>query len=136
MRAFQLPTTIFFLIVLGSFIYPGSNSQKKILTGKKLYENNCRSCHKLFDAFVGEPLYGTLERIPDKQWLYKYINGSAMMVTTDPYAACLSKKYNGTLMTMFRLTNEQIDAIYLYTYSEAKKRKDIWNNKKYFEPCK
>jgi len=136
MRIFLVPITIFLFIVLGSFIYPGSNSQKKILTGKKLYESNCRSCHKLFDAFVGEPLYGTLERIPNKQWLYNYISNSARMVYTDPYAACLSKKYNGTQMTMFRLTNAQIDAIYLYAYSEAKKRKDVWHNKKYFEPCK
>lgn len=109
MRLLFIPIIIFVCLVLGSFSYPACHLPDKILTGKKLYENNCRSCHKLFEPFVGEPLCGTLERIPNKLWLYKYIDSSVWMVNTDPYAKCLNKKYNGVLMTIkniFSLVND------------------------------
>ena len=87
--------TVFFIV---SFA-PKETVNQQVAIGKKLYETNCRSCHKLFDEFVGTPLYGTLERIPNKAWLYKYIRHSAELINKDAYAKCLTEKYHSLMQT-------------------------------------
>ncbi|MEP7255523.1 MAG: cytochrome c [Ferruginibacter sp.] len=134
MRLFIIPVISVFLVLITGFSISTPHFKSEIHPGEKLYKANCRSCHKLFDGFIASPLYGAIERAPNRQWLYKYIRNSAAMLGTDSYAKCLQKKY-GLAMTMFRLSDEEIDAIYAYAYSEAKKRKDVWGNKKYFISC-
>jgi hypothetical protein len=80
-------------------------------------------------------MYGTLERIPNKDWLYKFIKNPAMIVSTDAYAKCLKVKYK-SLMTGFLVSDKEIDAIYDYVYTEAKKNKEVWKNPKFFIRCK
>ena len=112
-----------------------NSGQGKTLDGKSLYEKKCRSCHKLFTESVGSPMYGMLERAPDKHWIYAYIQNPAQMEATDSIAACLKKQYV-IMMPAFPMSNQEIDSIYAYVYSEAKKRKDIQGNKKFFVRCK
>ena len=137
MRLFFISVAIIILaaliILLVKFKYKGESQE--IIAGKKIYERSCKSCHSLFVNAVGTPMYGALERIPNKKWLYDFIKNPSMMVVADTYAACLKRKY-GIEMTGFFLTPKEIDAVYEYVYSEAKKRKDVWKNPKFFIPCK
>lgn len=137
MRLFFISIAVIILAALIILLVKLKDTGKSqdIIAGKKIYESSCKSCHSLFVGATGTPMYGALERIPNKKWLYDFMKNPPMMAVTDPYAACLKRKY-GTEMTGFFLTAKEIDAVYEYVYSEAKKRKDIWLNPKFFIRCK
>jgi mono/diheme cytochrome c family protein len=111
-------------------------NQDEIIVGKKIYEKNCKKCHSLFEEVVATPMYGTLERIPDRDWLYKFIKNPTPMYAEDAYSICLKKEYGTEMPGYPSLTDKEIDAVYKYVYAEAEKNKDMWNNKKFFVPCK
>lgn len=98
--------------------------QDDIISGKEVYEKKCKNCHLLFEEASATPMYGTLERIPDKEWLYKFIKNPSPMYATDAYSICLKKEYGVEMPAYPSLTNKEIDAIYKYVYEEAEKRKE------------
>lgn len=93
-----------------------------ILTGERLFKNNCASCHKVFNLFTGPAMGGTIERMPNKQWLYDFIASPAKMIAKkDPYALQLYNKWKPTVMTAFpQLGKEGVDAIYAYVENEVR----------------
>ena len=132
---FIVPITL--AIIVPVFWKPADGKiQDEITLGKQIYEKNCKKCHPLFEEAAGTPMYGTLERIPDKAWLYRFIKDPLPMYIGDAYAICLKKEYGSEMPGYPSLTDKEIDAVYKYVYAEAEKRKDIWNNKKFFIPCK
>jgi hypothetical protein len=136
----KLSTLKFRILALSSLAimsiagWSNNNKAEDIVLGKKLY-CNCSPCHFLFKEGIAAPMYGALERAPGKKWIYDYISNPSRMPATDSIAKCLKEKY-GSLMTVFELTNQEIDAIYSYVYDTAKKRKDVWGNKSFFTRCK
>src|SRR5688572_31551974 len=114
-------------------IFQGDGS-REIAAGKKLYEAQCKNCHPLFDSLTGPPMYGAFERAPGKDWVYRFIKNPFEMMGNDSLADCLQNKYN-VMMPAFSLSEKEINAIYSYVYAEAKKKKDVWQNKQYFIPC-
>ncbi|RYD70399.1 MAG: cytochrome c, partial [Sphingobacteriales bacterium] len=69
---------------------------KNISLGKYLYRSNCASCHKIFSLYTAGPMAGTSDRIPNREWLYKFIHNPAKMIATDPYAHKLYQQYQPT----------------------------------------
>lgn len=128
-----LAVIVVFLLLLTPW-----RKQNKTLArnGKELYESKCKSCHSLFKETVGPPMYGTWERAPSKKWVYDFIKTPFRGFQTDPTAQCLLKKYKSQMVAFNMLSDEEIDAIYDYVYSEAKKEKSIWNNPGFFGKCK
>ena len=84
--------------------------------GKALFQANCASCHNPLKDATGPALKGVTGRVPNKEWIYKWIKNSAAVIASgDKYANDLYNKWNKTAMTAFPgLSNEEIDAIVKY----------------------
>ena len=84
--------------------------------GKALFQANCASCHNPIKDATGPALKGVTGRVPNKEWIYKWIKNSASVIASgDKYANDLYNKWNKTAMTAFPgLSNEEIDAIVKY----------------------
>jgi cytochrome c2 len=84
--------------------------------GKALFQANCASCHNPLKDATGPALKGVTGRVPNKEWIYKWIKNSASVIASgDKYANDLYNKWNKTAMTAFPgLSNEEIDAIVKY----------------------
>lgn len=84
--------------------------------GKALFSANCASCHHPVKDVTGPALQGAESRVPDKEWLYKWVKNSASLISSgDKYANEIYNKWNKTAMTAFpNLSHEEIDAIFAY----------------------
>lgn len=132
-----LPAILLLIIIIVALTLlqkPPVEKEQDYTRGKLLYIK-CQPCHRLFEEYIGPPMYGTLERVPHKEWIHQFINNPAKMIQEDAYASCLKTKYK-SVMTAFSISQKEIDTLYTYVYSEARKRKDIWQNPKFFKRCK
>jgi mono/diheme cytochrome c family protein len=69
--------------------------------GKKIFEANCKTCHRIHKRLVGPALAGVLER-RDSLWVIKMIRNSSQLIASgDPTAVKLFEEYNGLQMTSF-----------------------------------
>lgn len=84
--------------------------------GKKLFNANCASCHKLDKRSTG-PALGKVEERRDNAWLKKWIkNNAELRASGDKDAIAIYEEYNQSSMTAFpQLTDENIDNILYYT---------------------
>ncbi|MGD1845090.1 MAG: c-type cytochrome [Salibacteraceae bacterium] len=85
--------------------------------GEGLFNAKCKSCHYLTaQKNTGPGLYGYRERVPNEEWLYKWIrNPQGMIKSGDAYANELWAAYKPTLMTAFgTLTDVEIGSILIY----------------------
>jgi len=105
---------IFSVLVILSALMPNVNAQE--LDGAKLYRSNCSSCHDIVDRLTGPPLKGARERVPEGDWIYRWVKNSSKLIQAgDKYAVEIYKEYNETKMQAFpALSNEEIDAILDY----------------------
>lgn len=85
------------------------------LDGKKLFLQNCASCHHPFKDMAGPSLAGTDERGPwhDRKVLYKYIRDPSILVKSE-YVDSLRKVYGFKHMAFPDLTDDEISAILEY----------------------
>ena len=86
--------------------------------GEKLFKANCNSCHLPFTDAEGPALKGARKRWIEnssEQNFYEWIRNSSQLVKSgDPYAIKLKKEWQNKNMPPQNLTNEQIDAIFVY----------------------
>jgi len=102
----RITAILFFLTLISSpeLLFAGD--------GETLFKANCASCHKPLDAYVGPALKGAREREPSKDWVYKWVPNTTVMVNTDPYAMQLKGQFGNVVMTSFPdLKKEDIDAV-------------------------
>lgn len=104
-----------FLVLLGlpSALRAEGNAEE----GKKLFRQNCSSCHALKQKMVGPALAGTNEKYKgDEEWLYKWIrNSPALIAAGDAKAVALYEANNKLAMTAFpNLTDQNIADILAY----------------------
>src|SRR5664279_5858102 len=102
----RITAILFFLTLISSpqFLFAGD--------GETLFKANCSSCHKPLDAYVFPALKGARDREPSKDWVYKWVPNTTVMVNTDPYAMKLKSQFGNVVMTAFPdLKKEDIDAI-------------------------
>lgn len=105
---------IAFFALLFSFL--SFNNNVTAQDGKALFSANCASCHHPVKDVTGPALQGAESRVPDKEWLYKWVKNSAAVISSgDKYANEIYNKWNKTAMTAFpNLSHEEIDAIFAY----------------------
>ena len=84
--------------------------------GEALFKANCSNCHKPDVDYTGPALQGWADRVPDKEWIYKWIaNPAGMVASGEKHSVALFEKWKPTMMTGFaNLTKAEIDAIMGY----------------------
>ena len=94
--------------------------------GKALFQSNCASCHNPLKDATGPALKGVDARVPNKEWLHKWVKNSAALIGSgDKYANDVYNKWGKVPMTAFpNLSNEEIDAIVTYVNSVEPPKKD------------
>jgi len=87
-----------------------------VVKGKKIFNANCASCHKMDGKLVGPGLRDIEDRRTN-EWLHAWIKDNvALRASGDADAIAIFNEYNGSPMTPFpQLSDEDIDAILLYT---------------------
>lgn len=104
------------------FLFFSLNNSLTAQDGAALFKQNCSNCHKPDVDYTGPALKGWSTRIPNPEWIYKWVHNPTAMIATEPYAKKLADRWKPTIMTSFpQLTNEDIDAIMKYVddYSPA-----------------
>jgi len=88
----------------------------QVATGKKIFNANCASCHKLEGKLIG-PALGKVEDRRTNEWLKAWIkDNAALRASGDGDAIAIFNEYNGSVMTAFpQLSDSDIDAILAYT---------------------
>jgi mono/diheme cytochrome c family protein len=90
--------------------------------GEKVFNANCKACHRVHQKLIGPALAGVLER-RDSLWVVRMIRNSSQLIASgDPTAVQLFKDYNRTQMTAFTtMSDEDLRALlnYLKLESEA-----------------
>lgn len=62
--------------------------------GQKIFQQDCATCHKIGQKFIGPNLEGVTEK-HSKVWLKKFIKGSQQMVKSgDPMAVSIFEEFN------------------------------------------
>lgn len=87
----------------------------KAADGEALWKANCANCHKPDADYTGPALKGWRDRVPNEEWIYKWVANPAAMIATDAYAKSVFEKWKPTVMTGFsNLKKEEVDAIMKY----------------------
>jgi cytochrome c551/c552 len=106
----KLFASLFFVVLLSA------NNNVFAQDGEALFKANCANCHKPDADFTGPALKGWASRIPDPEWVYRWVaSPSAMIASGDAHATALFAKWKPTVMTAFpQLKKADIDAILKY----------------------
>ncbi|MDE0986406.1 MAG: c-type cytochrome [Schleiferiaceae bacterium] len=107
----------FLLVVV--FMFSSSSVQAfegDAKNGKKLFKQNCASCHKLDKKLVGPALTGVTDKYSE-EWLLQWIrNNAELRASGDKDAIDIFEEYNGSIMSSFTmLSNQDIFDILTYT---------------------
>ncbi len=88
----------------------------QVRKGKKIFNANCASCHKLQGKLIG-PELGNVEDRRTDEWLKAWIrDNAALRASGDADAIAIFNEYNGSVMTAFpQLADSDIEAILAYT---------------------
>jgi mono/diheme cytochrome c family protein len=85
------------------------------MKGKIAFEGNCARCHntRLEKEGTGPPLYGVSDRIPNGDWIYRWVANSQKLIQEgDPYAVKIWTERGKANMDPFpNLSKEVIDDI-------------------------
>ena len=86
---------------------PVKEKEAVLHPGAKIFEANCKTCHRIDQKLIGPPLAGVLDR-RDSLWVVRMIrNSSALIASGDPTAVALFNQYNKTTMTSFGSFSDQ-----------------------------
>ena len=109
-----------------SFAQEAALDAKAIASGKDLFENNCKACHRVKEKLVGPALAGVEERAPSIEWIKSWVRNSAKMIASgDKYAVKIFEESNKSPMTSFAFKDEEIMNILAYVKDEAAKKEEV-----------
>ena len=110
-------------ILLLSLIFSTSISAQDYEAGKKLFRNNCASCHHMEKKAVGPALKNVVKN-QGEEWTKKWItNNQKLRDEGDKHANEIFKEYNGMAMPAYEhLGEESINNLttYLAQYNDKK----------------
>lgn len=108
--------TFLFVFLVSISVNAQEVDEARQKAGRKLFNANCASCHKLNKRATGPALGGVEER-RENEWLKKWIrNNAALRASGDADAVALYEEWNQSNMTAFpQLTDQNIDDILYYT---------------------
>jgi mono/diheme cytochrome c family protein len=100
-------------VYLPSTVIDNVKPTPTVTQGKKLFQQNCQSCHSINKKLSGPALAGVTERGPwtNKLNLYKWIKNPGAFISTTSYTKALQAEY-GIIMPAFpQLSEQEIDEI-------------------------
>ncbi|WP_299682473.1 cytochrome c3 family protein [uncultured Tenacibaculum sp.] len=108
--------TFLFVFLVSISINAQDVDKDRQKAGRKLFNANCASCHKLNKDATGPALGGVESRL-ENAWLKKWIRNNAQLrASGDAYANEIYNKWKQSNMTAFpQFSDEQIDNILYYT---------------------
>lgn len=94
-----------------------------ISAGEKLFNTNCKTCHRVQQKLIGPALAGIEQRAPSIDWIKSFVrNSSAVIASGDLYAVKVFNENNKIMMTSFSsLKDEDIMNILGYVKAEVEK---------------
>lgn len=104
------------ILIVGCTLSAQAQDDTAVAEGKKLFTENCVTCHKLGEDMIGPNLVGVLDR-RKPEWVKSFIKNSSRMVEQgDADAKAVFEKYNKVAMTTFEGTipDAGIDALVSY----------------------
>jgi cytochrome c551/c552 len=106
------PKALFIVLFALTFFF---NHSVFAADGEALFKANCANCHKPDADYTGPALKGWSKRVPNPEWIYKWVANPAQMIASDAYAKSLFEKWKPTVMTAFaNLKKDEVDAIMKY----------------------
>jgi mono/diheme cytochrome c family protein len=113
------------LIFLMVFSVQFGAKAQSIEEGKKLFQQNCTSCHAVGRKVIGPALSGVTQRRP-MEWILRFVkNSQAVIQSGDEYAVELYEKYNKTIMPSQNLTDDEIKSVMAYIDDETLKASQV-----------
>ena len=129
-KALMIKATVvtFFILIFSQNVFADSAKGKEIFFGK----GGCVACHNVGggDRPTGPDLKGVTEK-RSNDWLTRWIDNPAAMISSDPIARELLAKYNNVPMPSMGLSKKEIAHVLSYLKAESSK-KEV--KKKTFEP--
>ena len=109
---------------------PANPQQAKLEYGKKMFLDNCASCHRIEKDLTGPALAHAVKRLSKDvaqvdsgkiNMLYAFTrNNSKILASGDPYYCALFNQWNKTAMNVFpALTDEDLNNLYGYIQNES-----------------
>lgn len=95
-------------------------------SGKKIFDANCKACHRIHQKLVGPALAGVLDR-RDSLWVVKMIRNSSQLIASgDPTAVKLFNEYSKTQMTSFTsFSDEELRNLLEYLRLETEQQEPL-----------
>jgi glucose/arabinose dehydrogenase/mono/diheme cytochrome c family protein len=97
-----------------------STDTEQIARGKKLFEQNCATCHNFLQTGIGPNLSGVTRSV-DSQWIREFIDHPAQVIEAgDERAVALFAEFKTYMPGFPQLEPEDVDALlsYLHTYDK------------------
>ncbi len=109
----KLFLAIFSLLFLSSFL---SINRVSAQDGEKIFKDNCATCHSLgSDIITGPGLQGVMKRVPDEEWMMKWIkNNDALIKSGNPYAVKISSFAESNMTVFTNLSDADIKSVIAY----------------------
>ena len=83
--------------------------------GETLFKNNCASCHKPNERYIGPALQGSAARWESRELLYAFVRNSQEIISRNAYAKKLYNEYNQSPMLPYpNLSDNDIKDILSY----------------------
>lgn len=102
------------------------SNKKRLQLGKRLFLENCASCHNANLAHdMTAPALGNIDNHRDRAWLIGFTRNSVSYIEAgDSIAVCLYNAWNNAQMTAFaNLTDNEINAIYDWIANKSKAKR-------------
>jgi mono/diheme cytochrome c family protein len=113
-----------FVVAALSVLTVSATQAQDVVEGRKLFKENCNSCHQLNSNAVGPALTPKLTEL-DEAWAIKWIKNWKALVDAGDKQAIEASKYSPAEMTTFpRLKDEQIKSIIAYAKAGEPKKAD------------
>ncbi|RZK49995.1 MAG: c-type cytochrome [Pedobacter sp.] len=109
-----------------SFLMVSGANAQDVVEGKKLFKDNCASCHNLETNSTG-PAVGPKARELDESFLIPWIKDNLALIASGNQQAIEASKFSPTEMRAFpRLTDDQVRSIIAYAKEgEPKKEAEV-----------
>lgn len=105
-----------------SVLTVSATQAQDVVEGRKLFKDNCGSCHQLTSNSTGPALTPKLTSL-DEAWAIKWIRNAPALIASGDAQAIEASKFSPAEMTAFpRLTDDQIKNIIAYTKAGEPKK--------------
>ncbi|RZK82041.1 MAG: c-type cytochrome [Pedobacter sp.] len=111
-----------FVFAALSVLTVSATQAQDVVEGRKLFKDNCGSCHQLTSNSTGPALTPKLTEL-DEAWAIKWIRNSPALIASGDPQAVEASKFSPAEMTAFpRLTDDQIKNIIAYAKAGEPKK--------------